>query len=65
MIHEVMHTLVFSIIPAYYDNWVDSNLDKYIDVAPNVVKQASNFRGTTSEVIITPKVVQAARDHFN
>ena len=60
-----MHTLVFSIVPAYYDNWINPDGNKYIDVAPNVVKQASNYRGTASEIIITPKVVQAARDHYN
>ena len=52
-----MHTLVFSIVPAYTDNWIDSNGDKYIDVGAGVVKQASSFRGTTSEMMITPKVV--------
>jgi hypothetical protein len=65
-LHEITHTLVFSIVPTYTDNWTVDEV-KYsdlTDVAKRDITKDSTFRGTTSKIIVTPTVVEKAREIY-
>jgi leishmanolysin len=58
LIHEVTHILVFS--PNLYPNFIDENGNKRAEVI-----KSGTYRGHEGAIIITPNVVEAAKNHFN
>jgi hypothetical protein len=58
--HEITHTLVFSIVNAYTDYWTVNEV-KYSAIGGGKdITKPSNFRGVASTMIVTDTVVQKA-----
>jgi hypothetical protein len=64
ILHEITHTLVFSITNTYTDNWTVDGTQTY--AAANLkITDSSSFRGVAGTMIVTPKVVEKARKLFD
>jgi hypothetical protein len=61
IMHEVTHSLAFLIIDAYTDNWTSYETGE----THSAILQTVNWRGTSNKIIVTPKVVEKARELYN
>jgi hypothetical protein len=60
LMHELTHILAFSTDPVYTDNWTDlATGRKHVEVVRNV-----SFRGSETKALVTPKVLERARELY-
>jgi hypothetical protein len=67
IVHEIAHTLAFTIDKAYYESWRDSTgtiYPNYPNTTDRMVLMDMLINGVNTKYIVTPKVIEKARLHF-